>query len=131
MYYEDSIERFKEKGMTGIENKWFIYGVFKNLILDLKAEIACKIDISKYCAKPQDITSSDSRSMLEFCESGKRIFKNQGIIFKIKFSRDCLLVLLLGVHASYEYKVRTFALYNLLFCIYHKQVEVSYSFLEF
>ncbi|NXP76070.1 SHOC1 protein, partial [Ramphastos sulfuratus] len=36
---------------------------------DLKAEIKHKIDISKYCAKPQDISSSDSRSMLEFCET--------------------------------------------------------------
>ncbi|KAM9262915.1 protein shortage in chiasmata 1 ortholog [Morus bassanus] len=38
---------------------------------DFKAEITYKIDISKYCPIPQDICSSNSRSMLEFCESVK------------------------------------------------------------
>ncbi|NWZ57336.1 SHOC1 protein, partial [Haliaeetus albicilla] len=38
---------------------------------DLKAEIAYKIEISKYYPIPQEACSSDSRSMLEFCESEK------------------------------------------------------------
>nr|XP_009942703.1 PREDICTED: uncharacterized protein C9orf84 homolog [Opisthocomus hoazin] len=37
---------------------------------DLKAEIAYKIEITKYCSVPQEC-SSNSRSMLEFCESAK------------------------------------------------------------
>ncbi|NXY08252.1 SHOC1 protein, partial [Pteruthius melanotis] len=36
---------------------------------DLKAEITYKIEISEYCAVPQDVCSSISTSMLEFCES--------------------------------------------------------------
>ncbi|NWY65643.1 SHOC1 protein, partial [Erithacus rubecula] len=36
---------------------------------DLKAEITYKIEISKYCAIPQDVCSSISTSMLEFCKS--------------------------------------------------------------
>ncbi|NWW07401.1 SHOC1 protein, partial [Oreocharis arfaki] len=36
---------------------------------DLKAEITYKIEISKYCAIPQEVCSSISTSMLEFCES--------------------------------------------------------------
>ncbi|NWV32536.1 SHOC1 protein, partial [Grantiella picta] len=36
---------------------------------DLKAEITNKIEISKYCAIPQEVCSSVSTSMLEFCES--------------------------------------------------------------
>ncbi|XP_010576486.1 PREDICTED: uncharacterized protein C9orf84 homolog [Haliaeetus leucocephalus] len=40
---------------------------------DLKAEIAYKIEISKYYPIPQEACSSDSRSMLEFCESAKYI----------------------------------------------------------
>ncbi|NWY29401.1 SHOC1 protein, partial [Pheucticus melanocephalus] len=36
---------------------------------DLKAEIAYKIEISKYSAIPQEVCSSISTSMLEFCES--------------------------------------------------------------
>ncbi|NWW00035.1 SHOC1 protein, partial [Machaerirhynchus nigripectus] len=36
---------------------------------DIKAEITYKIEISKYCAIPQEVCSSISRSMLEFCES--------------------------------------------------------------
>ncbi|XP_053787498.1 protein shortage in chiasmata 1 ortholog [Vidua chalybeata] len=36
---------------------------------DLKAEITYKIEISKYCAMPQEVCSSISSSMLEFCES--------------------------------------------------------------
>nr|XP_009490774.1 PREDICTED: uncharacterized protein C9orf84 homolog [Pelecanus crispus] len=36
---------------------------------DLKAEITYKIEISKYCPVPQEVCSSNSRSMLEFCES--------------------------------------------------------------
>ncbi|NWU33077.1 SHOC1 protein, partial [Hylia prasina] len=36
---------------------------------DLKAEITYKIDISKYCAIPQEVCSSINTSMLEFCES--------------------------------------------------------------
>ncbi|NXC08879.1 SHOC1 protein, partial [Orthonyx spaldingii] len=35
---------------------------------DLKAEITYKIEISKYCAIPQEVCSSISTSMLEFCE---------------------------------------------------------------
>ncbi|NXK91113.1 SHOC1 protein, partial [Formicarius rufipectus] len=35
----------------------------------LKAEITSKIEISKYCPIPQDVSSSNSTSMLEFCES--------------------------------------------------------------
>ncbi|NXI92644.1 SHOC1 protein, partial [Psophia crepitans] len=38
---------------------------------DLKEEIIFKTEISKYCPKLQDICSSNSRSMLEFCESDK------------------------------------------------------------
>ncbi|NXP83896.1 SHOC1 protein, partial [Passerina amoena] len=38
---------------------------------DLKAEITYKIEISKYCAIPQEICSSISPSMLEFCESAE------------------------------------------------------------
>ncbi|NWW27969.1 SHOC1 protein, partial [Falcunculus frontatus] len=36
---------------------------------DLKAEVTYKIEISKYCAIPQEVCSSISTSMLEFCES--------------------------------------------------------------
>ncbi|NXI77687.1 SHOC1 protein, partial [Rhipidura dahli] len=36
---------------------------------DLKSEITYKIEISKYCAIPQEVCSSISTSMLEFCES--------------------------------------------------------------
>ncbi|NXU41948.1 SHOC1 protein, partial [Drymodes brunneopygia] len=36
---------------------------------DLKAEIANKIEIFKYCAIPQEVCSSISTNMLEFCES--------------------------------------------------------------
>ncbi|XP_064260030.1 protein shortage in chiasmata 1 ortholog isoform X7 [Passer domesticus] len=36
---------------------------------DLKAEIAYRIEISKYCAIPQEVCSNISPSMLEFCES--------------------------------------------------------------
>ncbi|NWT96629.1 SHOC1 protein, partial [Urocynchramus pylzowi] len=36
---------------------------------DLKAEITHKIEISKYCGIPQEVCSSISTSMLEFCES--------------------------------------------------------------
>ncbi|XP_059690252.1 protein shortage in chiasmata 1 ortholog [Gavia stellata] len=38
---------------------------------DLKAEITYKIEISKYCPIPQEVGSSNSRSMLEFCESAE------------------------------------------------------------
>ncbi|KAM7023771.1 protein shortage in chiasmata 1 ortholog isoform 3-T3 [Acridotheres tristis] len=40
---------------------------------DLKAEITCKIEISKYCAIPQEVCSSISTSMLEFSESAEYI----------------------------------------------------------
>ncbi|XP_052631939.1 protein shortage in chiasmata 1 ortholog [Harpia harpyja] len=40
---------------------------------DLKAEITYKIEISKYYPIPQEACSSDSRSMLEFCESAKYV----------------------------------------------------------
>ncbi|NXN16059.1 SHOC1 protein, partial [Indicator maculatus] len=40
---------------------------------DLKAEITHKTEISKYCPKPQEASSSDSRSMLEFCEAAKYV----------------------------------------------------------
>ncbi|NXE60807.1 SHOC1 protein, partial [Calcarius ornatus] len=36
---------------------------------DLRAEITYKIEISKYCAIPQEVCSSISTSILEFCES--------------------------------------------------------------
>ncbi|NXH56591.1 SHOC1 protein, partial [Rhabdornis inornatus] len=36
---------------------------------DLKTEITYKIEISKYCTIPQEVCSSISTSMLEFCES--------------------------------------------------------------
>ncbi|NXH50167.1 SHOC1 protein, partial [Dicaeum eximium] len=36
---------------------------------DVKAEITYKIEVSKYCAIPQEVCSSISTSMLEFCES--------------------------------------------------------------
>ncbi|NWU54346.1 SHOC1 protein, partial [Dromas ardeola] len=36
---------------------------------DLKAEITYEIEISKYCPIPEEVCSSNSRSMLEFCES--------------------------------------------------------------
>ncbi|NXE11060.1 SHOC1 protein, partial [Lophotis ruficrista] len=36
---------------------------------ELKAEITHKIEISKYCSIPQEVCSSNSRSMSEFCES--------------------------------------------------------------
>ncbi|NXM03343.1 SHOC1 protein, partial [Tyrannus savana] len=35
----------------------------------LKAEIAHQVEISKYCPIPQEVCSSNSTSMLEFCES--------------------------------------------------------------
>ncbi|CAN0308015.1 unnamed protein product, partial [Bubo scandiacus] len=38
---------------------------------DLKAEITYKLEISKYCPVPQEVCSSNSRSMLECCESDK------------------------------------------------------------
>ncbi|XP_033928987.1 protein shortage in chiasmata 1 ortholog [Melopsittacus undulatus] len=40
---------------------------------DLKAEIAYKIEISDYSPMPQELCSSNSRSMLEFCESAKYV----------------------------------------------------------
>ncbi|KAM4752649.1 protein shortage in chiasmata 1 ortholog, partial [Cyanocitta cristata] len=40
---------------------------------DLKSEITCKIEISKYCTVPQEVCSSISTSMLEFCESAEYI----------------------------------------------------------
>ncbi|XP_068280011.1 protein shortage in chiasmata 1 ortholog [Nyctibius grandis] len=40
---------------------------------DLKAEITYKIEISKYCPIGQEVCSSNSRSMLEFCDSAKYI----------------------------------------------------------
>ncbi|XP_063279298.1 protein shortage in chiasmata 1 ortholog [Prinia subflava] len=40
---------------------------------DLKAEIAYKIEISKYCAIPREVCSSINTSMLEFCESAEYI----------------------------------------------------------
>ncbi|XP_064260027.1 protein shortage in chiasmata 1 ortholog isoform X5 [Passer domesticus] len=40
---------------------------------DLKAEIAYRIEISKYCAIPQEVCSNISPSMLEFCESAEYI----------------------------------------------------------
>ncbi|KAM6301641.1 protein shortage in chiasmata 1 ortholog [Podargus strigoides] len=39
----------------------------------LKAEITCKLEISNYCPIPQEVCSSNSRSMLEFCDSAKYI----------------------------------------------------------
>ncbi|XP_064294842.1 protein shortage in chiasmata 1 ortholog [Phalacrocorax carbo] len=38
---------------------------------DLKAEITYEIEISRYCPIPQEVCSSNSRSMLEFCEPAK------------------------------------------------------------
>ncbi|NXM36361.1 SHOC1 protein, partial [Oxyruncus cristatus] len=35
----------------------------------LEAEVAYKVEISKYCPTPQEVCSSNSTSMLEFCES--------------------------------------------------------------
>ncbi|NXL50418.1 SHOC1 protein, partial [Podilymbus podiceps] len=46
----------------------FIFPRLENT--DLKAEITYQIEISKYCPIPQDICSSNNRSILEFCESG-------------------------------------------------------------
>ncbi|XP_074669737.1 protein shortage in chiasmata 1 ortholog [Strix aluco] len=40
---------------------------------DLKAEITYKLEISKYCPMPQEVCSSNSRSMLECCESAKYV----------------------------------------------------------
>ncbi|XP_075344751.1 protein shortage in chiasmata 1 ortholog [Mycteria americana] len=40
---------------------------------DLKAEITYKIEISKYDPIPQEVSSSNSRSMFEFCESAKYV----------------------------------------------------------
>ncbi|XP_064903155.1 protein shortage in chiasmata 1 ortholog [Columba livia] len=40
---------------------------------DLKAEITYKIETSKYCPIPQEVCSSNRRSMLEFCESAKYV----------------------------------------------------------
>ncbi|XP_010010543.1 PREDICTED: uncharacterized protein C9orf84 homolog, partial [Nestor notabilis] len=40
---------------------------------DLKAEITYKIEISDYCPMPEEVCSSNSRSMLEFCESAKYV----------------------------------------------------------
>ncbi|XP_030323640.1 protein shortage in chiasmata 1 ortholog [Calypte anna] len=40
---------------------------------DLKAEITYKIEISKYCPVPQEVSFNGSRSMLGFCESAKCI----------------------------------------------------------
>ncbi|NXK51962.1 SHOC1 protein, partial [Chauna torquata] len=36
---------------------------------DLKAEITNKVEVSKYCPIPEEVCSSNSRRMLEFCES--------------------------------------------------------------
>ncbi|XP_069736772.1 protein shortage in chiasmata 1 ortholog [Phaenicophaeus curvirostris] len=50
------------------EDKW------KEVIKeDVKAEIAYKIEISNYCPTPEEVCSSDGRSMLAFCESAKHI----------------------------------------------------------
>ncbi|KAM8983784.1 protein shortage in chiasmata 1 ortholog isoform 3-T4 [Ara ararauna] len=40
---------------------------------DLKAEIGCRIEICEYYPMPQEVCSSNSRSMLEFCESAKYV----------------------------------------------------------
>ncbi|XP_026722295.1 protein shortage in chiasmata 1 ortholog [Athene cunicularia] len=40
---------------------------------DLKAEITYKLEMSKYCPMPQEVYSSNSRSMLECCESAKYV----------------------------------------------------------
>ncbi|KAM9367979.1 protein shortage in chiasmata 1 ortholog [Phaethornis superciliosus] len=40
---------------------------------DLKAEITYKIEVSKYCPVPKEVSLDDSRSILEFCESAKCI----------------------------------------------------------
>ncbi|XP_035746714.1 protein shortage in chiasmata 1 ortholog [Egretta garzetta] len=40
---------------------------------DLKAEITYKVEISRYCPIPQEVCSSNSRSMMEFCESAKYV----------------------------------------------------------
>lgn len=71
---------------------------------DLKAEITYKIETSQYCPIPQEVCSSNRRSMLEFCESGRRIYINQGVVFNIHSSSDCPYILFLGVHALYIYK---------------------------
>ncbi|PKU37977.1 hypothetical protein llap_11722 [Limosa lapponica baueri] len=42
---------------------------------DLKAEITYEIEISKYCPKPEEVCSTKSRSMLEFCESEHQAVK--------------------------------------------------------
>ncbi|XP_061311114.1 protein shortage in chiasmata 1 ortholog isoform X2 [Pezoporus flaviventris] len=40
---------------------------------DLKAEIAYRIEISEYYPMPQEVCSSNSRNILEFCESAKYV----------------------------------------------------------
>ncbi|XP_037230061.1 protein shortage in chiasmata 1 ortholog [Falco rusticolus] len=40
---------------------------------DLKAEITDKIEIFKYCPMPQEVCASNSKGMLEFCESAKYV----------------------------------------------------------
>ncbi|XP_071658462.1 protein shortage in chiasmata 1 ortholog isoform X1 [Patagioenas fasciata] len=48
--------------------------MYKELIKeDLKAEITYKIETARYCPIPQEVCSSNRRSVLEFCESAKYV----------------------------------------------------------
>ncbi|KAJ7417543.1 chromosome Z C9orf84 [Willisornis vidua] len=69
---------------------------------DLKAEIAYEIEISKYCPIPQEVCSSISTSMLEFCESGPSREYLKSLVWQSEKYRDNMSSLLLGEHQAID-----------------------------
>ncbi|RLV97036.1 hypothetical protein DV515_00012188 [Chloebia gouldiae] len=67
---------------------------------DLKAEIIYNIEISKYCAIPQEVCSSISTSMLEFCESEPSREFLESLVWQSEKYRDNMSSLLLVEHPS-------------------------------
>ncbi|RMB94714.1 hypothetical protein DUI87_28827 [Hirundo rustica rustica] len=67
---------------------------------DLKAEITYKTEISKYCAIPQEVCSSISTSMLEFCESDPSREFLESLVWQSEKYRDNMSSLLLVEHPA-------------------------------
>ncbi|KAF4804066.1 hypothetical protein TURU_010857 [Turdus rufiventris] len=67
---------------------------------DLKAEMTYKIEISKYCAIPQEVCSSISTNMLEFCESEPSREFLESLVWQSEKYRDNMRSLLLVEHPS-------------------------------
>ncbi|KAJ7414717.1 hypothetical protein BTVI_40391 [Pitangus sulphuratus] len=66
----------------------------------LKAEIAHQVEISKYCPIPQEVCSSNSTSMLEFCESGPSREYLESLVWQSEKYRDNMSSLLLVEHQA-------------------------------